>query len=130
MKTIVHLAVAASLMLSVGTALAGTDIHIPAKEGFHALSQVTTEDTQVMTSLTDEQLGKVVGGLVLNPEDLDRIPEWMRKYVMPKSSYVVTGSQYIGGLGYPNPEDPDRPWGPLGPVVKPTVKMDMFMYRR
>ena len=46
---------------------------------------------------------------VLNPEDLEKIPEELRPFVLKSD------------LSYPNPEDPDRDWGPLGPYVNPGV---------
>lgn len=77
MRTIQHLIVAAALVLSAGTALAGTDGNVTnAADQFHALSQVSSTDAQVINFLNDEQLENVVGGYTPNPDAPIRVTKW------------------------------------------------------
>lgn len=62
MRTIQHLIIAGTLMLSTGIAMAGVDNKVTSTDGFYALSQVTSVDAQVVTEFTDAQLAKVEGG--------------------------------------------------------------------
>ena len=84
MKSIKILVVAAAMLFSMGTAMAETDNHMTSTDGFHALSQVTSVDTQAMTALTDEQLESVAGGYTPNPfGPIIVVKKWPRPWPWP-----------------------------------------------
>jgi hypothetical protein len=79
MRTIQYFVVAATLVLSVGTAMAATDEQqVDAKE-FYALSFLTGEEAQSKKALTDEELatikGRGTGGLLTSSRMFNPQPE-------------------------------------------------------
>ncbi len=112
-----QLIIAAALVLSASFAIAETGNNGNFSEGFHALRQMPNQGTYAIAALTDEQLGNIVGGYLAPDQNPSDFPPWILPYVRTSQSYTFGGSSG-GPWLLPNPEDPDRPWGPLGPVVK------------
>ena len=102
MRTLMTLMTAIALMLSVGTAMAGTDEHQNKSNGFYALSAVTGGENEPMNALTDVELSTIEGGLIGPDGDLNDFPRWLWP-VIRTASFSFGGSEVMFN---PQPEPP------------------------
>ncbi len=128
MRKMQQILVGSVLVLSASSVMAAMVTKESAIVGFHALSQVTSVGTKAVAELSDQKLDGVIGGYLLPDQNPNDFPSWVLPYVRTKGSKSYEGSSggpwvsewgSVGaGISLPNPLDPYRPWGPLGPCVK------------